>query len=583
MNDSDIEIDLHASRPDCRIIYSDMLEEVESATTSQLGLEFDIPSAVGARFDYSSSSGATAGQSSNQHMFKDTKRTAVAKLRILTPTLSDEMCRAIKALPHWDDGSSKVKEQYRRFFSNHGTHVNVQAAIGGTLCVVVQGGSEAETDKFLKTLQTSAAAPVAPQFVTARAAAGPRRSRSEDRSSAQASISIKRIGGKIVDTQLSTILHELFAFCRSRPSQPSPVTGWVDVRSRWIEALKTDSAFCPRDPETRYVWLSDLEGLNSKQKRDLRTASEWYLRGGDTPSARGQENSARLDATLRENTNWFRRIWNRIQVWSKNRHVRSIGRGSLPNLIDSVRFLSASSAKPPLVAHLSAEHLVVFPSLPRMNPIWKLYVLFVCQILKYLPWVIYSTFHGFLAHISHLANSGIRLPNIRNCSDGRDAEGEEYRRWSKNRHVRSIGRGILPNLIDPVRVLSPSRAKPPLVSRLPAEQVIYLTFYGFLAHISHLANSGILLNIRNCSDGREADIVRPYVNFSANIGRHPNRFVVLLLGETGHGKTKTINQLVGKNHLKVAQRCAGSTTKVLCLSPQISSCPIIAFQGCGEG
>jgi len=317
MNDSDIKIDLHASRQDCRIIYSDMLEEVESATKAQLGLEFDIPSVFGARFDYSSSSGARVVQSSKQHMFKDTKRTAVARLKILTPTLSDEMCRAIKALPHWDDGSSEVKEQYRRFFSNHGTHVNVQAAIGGTLCVVVQGGSEAETDKFLKTLHISAAAPVAPQFVTAGAAAGYQGSRAEDRSLAQASISIKRIGGKIVDIQLSTILHELFAFCRSRPSQPSPVTGWVDVRSRWIEALEKDSAFCPRDPETRYVWLSDLEGLSSQQNRDLRTASKWYLRGDDTPSAqRGQGNSARLDATIQEHTSWFKRTWNRI--WRRN-------------------------------------------------------------------------------------------------------------------------------------------------------------------------------------------------------------------------------------------------------------------------
>jgi len=65
-------------------------------------------------------------------------------------------------------------------------------------------------------------------------------------------------------------------------------------------------------------------------------------------------------------------------------------------------------------------------------------------------------------------------------------------------------------------------------------------------------------------DRREADIVRPYVESSRSIGRHPDRFILLLLGETGHGKTKTVNRLIDNDLLEVARPCAGTTTKVLC-------------------
>jgi ribosome biogenesis GTPase A len=56
-----------------------------------------------------------------------------------------------------------------------------------------------------------------------------------------------------------------------------------------------------------------------------------------------------------------------------------------------------------------------------------------------------------------------------------------------------------------------------------------------------------------------------YVRSSLTIGRHLNRAVILTLGVSGHGKSKTINTLVGREILLVAKRSDGSTTEVCIL------------------
>src|SRR5260221_6683375 len=70
MKDSHIEINHHASRQESKLLYSDIIEEVESATKTQLGLEFEITSVAGTQFGYSKTSAARSAQSSKQHMFK---------------------------------------------------------------------------------------------------------------------------------------------------------------------------------------------------------------------------------------------------------------------------------------------------------------------------------------------------------------------------------------------------------------------------------------------------------------------------------------------------------------------------------
>ncbi|KAJ7729763.1 hypothetical protein B0H16DRAFT_1893779 [Mycena metata] len=54
-----------------------------------------------------------------------------------------------------------------------------------------------------------------------------------------------------------------------------------------------------------------------------------------------------------------------------------------------------------------------------------------------------------------------------------------------------------------------------------------------------------------------------YDRGGAATGRHATKAVVLLLGLTGHGKSKTINRLVGQDLLPMGRSTLGSTTKVI--------------------
>jgi len=62
--------------------------------------------------------------------------------------------------------------------------------------------------------------------------------------------------------------------------------------------------------------------------------------------------------------------------------------------------------------------------------------------------------------------------------------------------------------------------------------------------------------------------VIPFVHSSLTVGRRLDRAVVLVVGSTRQGKSKTINRLVGKALLKVGQTSSGSTTKVSLLNNQ---------------
>jgi predicted GTPase len=63
-------------------------------------------------------------------------------------------------------------------------------------------------------------------------------------------------------------------------------------------------------------------------------------------------------------------------------------------------------------------------------------------------------------------------------------------------------------------------------------------------------------------EGRQYEQILPYVRSSLVVGRHLNRAVILILGVSGHGKSKTINTLVGRDILSVAKSSDGSITEV---------------------
>jgi hypothetical protein len=55
---------------------------------------------------------------------------------------------------------------------------------------------------------------------------------------------------------------------------------------------------------------------------------------------------------------------------------------------------------------------------------------------------------------------------------------------------------------------------------------------------------------------------RRYLESARVTRRHPNEVVILLVGHSGHGKSKTINRLIGQELLEVGRSNSGSTTKV---------------------
>jgi len=276
--ESDIKIEKDSSRQLEGIIYTTEAEEHNRFTANQLRADFEIPSIVSFGAHYSSSSTAGSSASAMSRRFKATKVTAIATLTMLVPTLSDGMRQEIAALPRWGE-SSEVQARYRRFFVMFGTHVNVRAVFGGVLRIVVRGDSKLEEETVRRALGGNADVPVA-THIGAKVGMQAKRDKNDDhyKGAGERLITVDRDGGRVVASQLTGALEELFAYLlQVSPDSPAPQK-WIDVRTRWVEALEDDSVFCADDPETQYLWLYSLKGLTETEQWDLQRASEWYLR-----------------------------------------------------------------------------------------------------------------------------------------------------------------------------------------------------------------------------------------------------------------------------------------------------------------
>jgi hypothetical protein len=321
-DDSDIQIDKVASGQLDRIVHNTNIEERDRADKTQLRAAFEIRSAMNTGILLSSAVSSGSSNSSTTHMFEATSRIATAKLNIFTPILSDDIRRQINALPPWDGSSERVKAQYDTFFGTHGTHVNVQAALGGVLRVLSSSSSNQDSERVVKALGVTADAPFAAQIgLSAQLSAMRRRSHGRRAAVARGLITVSRDGGRAVAKQLTGALEDLFAYARnpSGAMEPSPLQNWVKIRTQWIDALETDPAFCAGDRQTQYMWLYELDGLGPTQRADLEHASKWYL---DNTTSLRKKNLEQVDNAITEvRVRWYRRFWRRVRFWRRSEEV----------------------------------------------------------------------------------------------------------------------------------------------------------------------------------------------------------------------------------------------------------------------
>jgi len=191
------------------------------------------------------------------------------------------MLKEIEKLPPW---STETDSEYKNFFESYGTHVVLRAALGGVLHIVAKGDMTMDENIVKKVLDADVDAPALAQLAL-DIGLGAKRDKSIEskKSSGKAQITVFRDGGGAVASQLSAALEKLFSHLQTPTSQSQP-SEWTDVRTRWIDALDTDSVFCPDDRETDFEWLYNCEGLTDAQKNDLKLASIVYLQAPAPPA-----------------------------------------------------------------------------------------------------------------------------------------------------------------------------------------------------------------------------------------------------------------------------------------------------------
>ncbi|KAJ7267851.1 hypothetical protein C8J57DRAFT_1228468 [Mycena rebaudengoi] len=138
--------------------------------------------------------------------------------------LSEDMLNLISRLPLW---SPEEQPKYTQFFTNYGTHVLTQLALGGTVRAIVDSTNNGQ------------------------------------------SAVIFCDGGASVAAELTVLLERCFPPSRS-PSQ------WKATSDKWIEALKKEPVFCPDHELTKYTPIYELNGLTPAQQTFLEKGYRAY-------------------------------------------------------------------------------------------------------------------------------------------------------------------------------------------------------------------------------------------------------------------------------------------------------------------
>lgn len=174
-------------------------------------------------------------------------------------------------LPRWNRFSDHAKAEYRRFFEKYGTHINVQAVLGG----VSYGNTMRYIDEPKMSPNSSADINVA---MAGRVDGGSLpRDTSVERHSTYGSHSISMLleGQSTTASDLTSSLKDRFGVAQKWPAS----SNCIDIRPRQVDALQADPGFCTYYADHQYEWLFKLAGITSTKRRHLQRASEWYLTG----------------------------------------------------------------------------------------------------------------------------------------------------------------------------------------------------------------------------------------------------------------------------------------------------------------
>jgi hypothetical protein len=280
LNQATVHIDKYATRQFEQIIRSMDAEEHAKYTARQLRADFRMREVAGLSSHYSSYNNFKSAVSSESHSYVASKLSAVAKVLPLRPRLTAEMLSVIEKLPRWKD---ETNAEYENFFQSHGTHVVLCAALGGVLRIIAQGDMAMDEATVKRVLEADADVPGLAQLGI-DIGLGARREKSRDNRKlyGKAQVTVCRDGGGAVASELSRALEKLFS-SHQTPSSLQP-SDWSDVRMRWMDALETDSVFCPDAHETTFEWLYNCDGLTPSQQLDLQLASKAYLQA-DAPTS----------------------------------------------------------------------------------------------------------------------------------------------------------------------------------------------------------------------------------------------------------------------------------------------------------
>ncbi|KAK7001474.1 hypothetical protein R3P38DRAFT_3612130 [Favolaschia claudopus] len=223
-----------------------------------------------------------------------------------------EMLGIISDLGRWTGGPAS-REKYYDFFSNHGTHVVLRLALGGKLRIARWDDTKNAGRRKKREFGAGMNIPRFPFGGNMNH----EKSKGEDEARGDMHVEIFREGGAEVAQDLTS---ELETHAKSSTSVDSSADKleWpnVEIRKKWILALKAEPTFCPDAEETEYREIFSLGGLTSVQRDSLRDASNSYLmtrhiqQHGCPGGARGgQKDDMNRQRNHRGVMNWFHKFF----------------------------------------------------------------------------------------------------------------------------------------------------------------------------------------------------------------------------------------------------------------------------------